>query len=87
MSFGKLTLPDHDHPPAKSPEASMVFTVTIYIRHQFCKPEFSIRLRNRTILALGVHVPETAIDKYYCLVLGKHYVWLARQVVTMNSES
>jgi hypothetical protein len=62
-------------------------SVSVYVLRELLRPEAHPAPGPICVRAIEVTMPETAVDKNYGLVLGKHNVWFARQIAAVQPES
>ena len=72
-----LTFPYYKNFPAVFSQPAYIPFISCNITFTFCLPEFGISSGLYLAIAAFVHVPETAMDEYYILIMfihKKHYI-------------
>jgi len=83
---GQFALPDHYNFPPQPFQFLCIPAITIYISSQLLSPELRSSLREYSILATSVTMPETAVDEHHRAESRENNVRLSRQIRSSKGE-
>ena len=72
-----LAFPYNEHPPAKSSQRSLIAGVARDVLAKLLGPEADVTFGVVSEAAVGVTVPETAVNEHDRAMPREHYVWPA----------